>query len=73
MQEMDPEVAAKIAEAEAAQKRAQAEAQQAAEEALAIESQLQLQQEAAGQQVRMVGVHVSGYEGALEIFCGFQS
>ena len=53
VQEMDPEVAAKIAEAEAAQKRAHAEAQQAAEEALAIESQLQLQQEAAGQQVRI--------------------
>ena len=55
VQEMDPEVAAKIAEAEAAQKRAHAEAQQAAEEALAIESQLQLQQEAAGQQVRSLG------------------
>ena len=48
-------MAAKIAEAEAAQKRAHAEAQQAAEEALAIESQLQLQQEAAGQQVSALG------------------
>ena len=58
VQAMDPEVAAKIAEAEAAQKRAHAEAQQAAEEALAIESQLQLQQEAAGQQVRFWGAAI---------------
>ena len=51
LQDMDPEAAARIAEAEAAQRRAQQEAQQAAEEALAIEAQLQMQREATGQEV----------------------